>query len=87
MHLDRLSDAARDALEKAFARAAELRHPSVEPTHLLAALLGQTDGAVRALLGTLGVSTERLTTAVEERHAQVRRLWTTMLNGLNVATE
>ncbi len=67
MHLDRLSDAAREALEKAFARAAELRHPSVEPEHLLSALLGQSEGAVGALISSLGTSREGLGSAVEGR--------------------
>jgi ATP-dependent Clp protease ATP-binding subunit ClpB len=67
MHLDRLSDAAREALEKAFARAAELRHPSVEPEHLLAALLSQPEGAVGALLESLGVPRDGLASAVEQR--------------------
>jgi len=67
MHLDRLSDAAREALEKAFARAAELRHPSVEPEHLLAALLAQPEGAVGSLLTSLGTPSDRLATAVEAR--------------------
>ena len=67
MHLDRLSDAARGALEKAFARAAELRHPSVEPEHLLAALLAEPEGPVLALLASSGASADRLAASVEER--------------------
>jgi ATP-dependent Clp protease ATP-binding subunit ClpB len=65
--LDRLSDAARESLEKAFARAAELRHPSIESVHLLAALLDQPKGPVGSLLSTLGASSDRLATGVEER--------------------
>ncbi|HXQ48161.1 MAG TPA: AAA family ATPase [Thermoplasmata archaeon] len=67
MHLDRLSDAARAAVEKAFARAAELRHASVEPEHLLAVLLAEPEGPVGALLGARGPSSDRLVPAVEER--------------------
>ena len=67
MHLDRLSDAAREALEKAFARAAELRHPSVEPEHLLAALVAAPEGPVASLLSSLGVSTDRLASGLEQR--------------------
>ena len=67
MHLDRLSDARRQALEKAFARAAELRHPSVEPEHLLSALLSEPEGPVRALLASLGTATDRLSAAVDAR--------------------
>src|SRR5580658_2249644 len=67
MHLDRLSDAARQALERAFARAAELRHPSVEPEHLLAALVATPEGPVASLLSTLGVPTDRLASDLEAR--------------------
>jgi ATP-dependent Clp protease ATP-binding subunit ClpB len=67
MHLDRLSEAARGALEKAFGRAAELRHPSVEPDHLLAALLADPEGPVGALLGSLGVAPDGVARTVDER--------------------
>ncbi|HLM90633.1 MAG TPA: ATP-dependent chaperone ClpB [Thermoplasmata archaeon] len=67
MHLDRLTDAAREALEKAFSRAAELRHPAVEPEHLLAALLVSPEGAVTSLLQRRGVDTAKLRTELEER--------------------
>ncbi len=69
MHLDRLTDAAREALEKAFARAAELRHPAVEPEHLLLALLSQPDGAVVSLLARLGSDPSALALQVERRLA------------------
>ena len=45
MRLERLTDAARAALERAFAHAAELRHAAVEPTHLLYALASEEDGS------------------------------------------
>jgi len=67
MHLDRLTDAARAALEKAFQRAAELRHPSVEPEHLLAGLLDAPDGPTASLLNTLRMPVDRVLAAVEER--------------------
>ncbi|MCI4364643.1 MAG: ATP-dependent chaperone ClpB [Thermoplasmata archaeon] len=67
MQLDRLSDAAREAVEKAFARAAELRHPAVEPEHLLSALLRQAEGPVPSILASLDVPTDRLASGVAER--------------------
>jgi ATP-dependent Clp protease ATP-binding subunit ClpB len=67
MQLERLTDAARTALEAAFRRAAELRHPAVEPEHLLAAMLTATDSPVASLLEGLGVPLDRLTARVEER--------------------
>ena len=71
MHLDRLTDAARSSLERSFQRAAELRHPSVEPEHLLASLLEATDGPTVALLNALKVPVDRLSARVEE---QLRKL-------------
>ena len=60
MHLDRLTDAARQALERAFQRAAELRHAAVEPEHLLAGLLGDPDGPVVAVLRALRVPLDEI---------------------------
>ncbi|MGI0130572.1 MAG: ATP-dependent chaperone ClpB [Thermoplasmata archaeon] len=67
MHLDRLTDAARGALEKAFQRAVELRHPAVEPEHVLHALLATAEGPVTSLLEGLHVPVDRLRSRVEER--------------------
>jgi ATP-dependent Clp protease ATP-binding subunit ClpB len=71
MRLERLTDAARTALERAFQRAAELRHAAVEPEHLLAALLESPDGAVPSLLAALQVPLDRVRDRVEERLAQL----------------
>jgi ATP-dependent Clp protease ATP-binding subunit ClpB len=67
MHLDRLTDAARTALEKAFQRAAELRHAAVEPEHLLYALLQEADGPTSSLLTTLHLPIDRLLRRLNER--------------------
>jgi ATP-dependent Clp protease ATP-binding subunit ClpB len=67
MHLERLTDAAREALEKAFQRAAELRHPSVEPEHLLSALLDSPESPTAALLAGLQVPVDRVLARVAER--------------------
>jgi len=69
MNLDRLTDASRTALEKAFQRAAELRHAAVEPEHLLVALLDAPEGTTKALLQRLGVATDQLATRLEARLA------------------
>jgi ATP-dependent Clp protease ATP-binding subunit ClpB len=71
MHLERLTDASRDALEKAFQRAAELRHASVEPEHLLYALLGAADGPTTPLLQHLNVATDRLRERLDQRLADL----------------
>jgi len=70
MHLDRLTDAARTALETAFRRAAELRHAAVEPEHLLAGLLAAPDGPTVPLLAALGVPAEKLAARLDERLAE-----------------
>ncbi|MEM0128604.1 MAG: ATP-dependent chaperone ClpB [Thermoplasmata archaeon] len=68
MRLDRLTDAARSALERAFQRAREGRSASVEPGHLLAALLEEPDGPAAAILRRLGASIDALRSAIEERN-------------------
>ena len=67
MRLERLTDAAREALERAFQRAAELRHPAVEPEHLLHALLEPADSSARAVLAGLKVPVDRLVERISER--------------------
>ncbi len=71
MHLDRLTDASRSALEAAFQRAAELRHASVEPEHLLAALLASPDGTVTSLLAGLGADPAAIGRRLEQRLASL----------------
>jgi ATP-dependent Clp protease ATP-binding subunit ClpB len=67
MHLERLTDAAREGLEKAFQRAAELRHPAVEPEHLLSALLESAEGPAASILAGLKVPVDRLQARIGER--------------------
>ncbi len=66
MHLDRLTDAARTAVETAFQKASELRHAAVEPEHLLLALLSPTEAPSVALLRGLGVPVDRLAERLEQ---------------------
>ena len=67
MRVDRLTDAARTALESAIQRASELRHPSVEPEHLLGALLQETNGPAEAMLKTLHAPIEQVRDATDRR--------------------
>jgi ATP-dependent Clp protease ATP-binding subunit ClpB len=67
MHLERLTDAAREALEKAFQRAAELRHPAVEPEHLLSALLESPESPATAILAGLHVPIDPIRSRLLER--------------------
>ncbi|HYK93382.1 MAG TPA: ATP-dependent chaperone ClpB [Thermoplasmata archaeon] len=71
MHLEKLTDAARSALERAFSRAAELRHASVEPEHLLVALVSDASGPTADLLGQLNVRLDQLNTRLEEQLARL----------------
>ncbi|HEV2428663.1 MAG TPA: AAA family ATPase [Thermoplasmata archaeon] len=66
MRLERLTDAARSSLERAFARAQELRHAAVEPSHLLLALAGDENGSPAALLRALEVPLPELLAKLEE---------------------
>ncbi|MCI4367693.1 MAG: hypothetical protein L3K08_08075, partial [Thermoplasmata archaeon] len=67
MHLEKLTDAARGAIEKAFSRAAELRHIAVEPEHLLQALVAEPESSTASLLLAVGVQPERVLIPLEAR--------------------
>jgi ATP-dependent Clp protease ATP-binding subunit ClpB len=67
MRLERLTDAGRAALEHAFQRASELRHPAVEPDHLLAALLEDPQGPIPALLESMHVPLDQVRQRLEQR--------------------
>ncbi|MCI4359833.1 MAG: AAA family ATPase [Thermoplasmata archaeon] len=70
MRLERLTDAARAALERAFAHAAELRHAAVEPAHLLFALASEEDGSPAAVLRAIEVPLPGLLQKLEEHLAR-----------------
>ena len=67
MRAERLTDAARTALESAIRRASELRHPSVEPEHLLWALLEEANGPAEAMLRALHAPIGQLKEEVDRR--------------------
>ena len=71
MRLERLTDAARSALERAFSRAADLRHPAVEPEHLLLSLAGEEGSTARELLLQMGVKPDALAQELEQRLAKL----------------
>ncbi len=60
MKLERLTDAAREALEGAFRQAQEAGNAAVEPEHLLLALLSEESGAAIGWLRGLSVDPEPL---------------------------
>ena len=63
---DKLTIKAQEALQEAQEVAARHDHQQVEPLHLLAALLGQSDGVVRPLLARLGTPPETLSREIEQ---------------------
>jgi ATP-dependent Clp protease ATP-binding subunit ClpB len=73
--LDRFTERSQEALTAAQQAAQQLQHPTVEPEHLLLALLEQDDGLVPALLRRLEVAPEplaaRLHAWLENRPKQV----------------
>ncbi len=75
MRLDRFTERSQEALTAAQQAAQQLQHPTVEPEHLLLALLEQEEGLVPALLRRLEVAPEplaaRLHAALENRPKQV----------------
>ena len=71
MRAERLTDAARGALESAIQRAAELRNASVEPEHLLWALLQETNGPAEAMLKALHAPLDQLKEATDRRLRQL----------------
>jgi ATP-dependent Clp protease ATP-binding subunit ClpB len=75
VRLDRFTERSQEALTAAQQAAQQLQHPTVEPEHLLLALLEQEEGLVPALLRRLEVAPEplaaRLHAALENRPKQV----------------
>jgi ATP-dependent Clp protease ATP-binding subunit ClpB len=75
VRLDRFTERSQEALTAAQQAAQQLQHPTVEPEHLLLALLEQDEGLVPALLRRLEVAPEplaaRLHAWLENRPKQV----------------
>jgi len=63
--MDKLTVKAQEALQRAQAIASEKGHPEIEPLHLLAALLAETDGLVQPLLERIGANRRQLEQMVE----------------------
>ena len=74
MRLDKLTIKAQEALEAAAGIASEMDAATVEPEHLLKALLDQADGIVRPILGKVGADPAALDVAVDEALASAPRV-------------
>ena len=57
---DKLTVKSQQAMQQAQERAAELGNPEIQPVHLLLALVEDREGVIPAVLGKIGVPTERL---------------------------
>lgn len=62
---DKLTVKAQEALQEAQEIAAKANQQQIEPVHLLAALLAQSDGLVSPLLAKLGISPQTLSTEIQ----------------------
>src|SRR6202162_695392 len=74
MNAERMTERVREALNEAYTRALRERNTSVEPEHVLAALIEQDQGVVPALLAKAGVDMGAFGRAVDEAIARVPRL-------------
>jgi ATP-dependent Clp protease ATP-binding subunit ClpB len=71
MDINRFTLKAQEALQVSVAAAAKRRHPEVAPLHLLAALLGQSEGPVYPVLGRLGTTPTALRAQVDAALAEL----------------
>ena len=62
---DKLTIKAQEAVANAQSLTSELGHPEIDPVHLLAALLRESDGIVKPLLDRIGVNWSQLNRMVE----------------------
>jgi ATP-dependent Clp protease ATP-binding subunit ClpB len=74
MNAERMTERVREALNDAYSRALREKNTSVEPEHVLAALLDQDQGIVPALLTRAGVDVPSISRAVEDQVARLPRL-------------
>src|SRR5713226_4839076 len=65
LRFEKMTVKAQDAVQSAQEVAARYENQQIEPVHLLAALLAQTDGVVPPLLARVGIRSEVLTQEIE----------------------
>jgi len=71
VRLDKLTTQFQQALADAQSLALANEHQYIEPLHLLAAIIGEADGAGRALLDRAGVQTTQLKKSVDQAIARI----------------
>jgi ATP-dependent Clp protease ATP-binding subunit ClpB len=74
LRFEKMTVKAQEAIQSAQAGAAQQENQQIEPLHLLAALVGQTDGVVPPLLARLGIHTEALTQEIEREIARLPKV-------------
>jgi ATP-dependent Clp protease ATP-binding subunit ClpB len=65
MNLNKFTLKAQEAIESAVALAEKQNHQQVEPEHLLAAMIEQSEGVTRPMLGKIGVNVQTLSGEIE----------------------
>ena len=67
---DKLTVKSQQAMQQAQEHAAELGNPEIQPVHLLLALVEDREGVIPAVLGKIGVPTERLEASLHADRAE-----------------
>jgi len=65
MRLDKFTLKAQEAIESAVASAEKQNHQQVEPEHILAAMIEQSEGVTRPMLGRIGVNLQAVLSELE----------------------
>src|ERR1700730_2049990 len=74
LRFDKMTVKAQEALQQANDVAARHENQQIEPVHLLAALVAQTDGVVPPLLARLGIRSEALNQEIEREIARLPKV-------------
>ncbi|MGB9463532.1 MAG: ATP-dependent chaperone ClpB [Candidatus Acidiferrum sp.] len=74
LRFEKMTVKAQEALQQANDVAARHENQQIEPVHLLAALVSQTDGVVPPLLARLGIRSEALTQEIERETARLPKV-------------
>ena len=74
MNVEKMTERVREALNAAYERALRERNSSVEPEHILAALLAQDQGIVPALLEKAGIDPRTFASRVDAAIAGLPRV-------------
>ena len=74
LRFEKMTVKAQEAVQGAQEVAARYENQQIEPIHLLAALVTQTDGVVPPLLARLGIHTEALTQEIDREIARLPKV-------------